>query len=156
MYPSKKNVTGHSFLKNIHSGKNFTYISRVKGKAIPLQAWTGPEGSRKLRLPDFVATAQDGGGLSALLLLLIYVRDWVDPRAIVRSEGFYVNEKSTDTSLDRTSDLSICNTEPQPLCYRGPPYFTCGVIKSPSVDGASGSYWLAREPLCWIGIHLAF
>jgi len=26
---------------------------RVKGKAIPLQAWTGPEGSRKLRIPDF-------------------------------------------------------------------------------------------------------
>jgi hypothetical protein len=25
----------------------------VKGKAISLQAWTGPEGSRKLRLPDF-------------------------------------------------------------------------------------------------------
>ena len=24
-----------------------------KGKAIPLQAWTGPEGSRRLRLPDF-------------------------------------------------------------------------------------------------------
>jgi len=22
------------------------------GKAIPLQAWTGPEGSRRLRLPD--------------------------------------------------------------------------------------------------------
>jgi hypothetical protein len=26
----------------------------VKGKAIPLQAWTGPEGSRRLRLPDFM------------------------------------------------------------------------------------------------------
>jgi hypothetical protein len=25
----------------------------VKGKAIPLQAWPGPEGSRRLRLPDF-------------------------------------------------------------------------------------------------------
>jgi len=25
----------------------------VKGKVIPLQAWTGPEESRKLRLPDF-------------------------------------------------------------------------------------------------------
>jgi hypothetical protein len=25
----------------------------VKGKAIPLQAWTVPKGSRKLRLPDF-------------------------------------------------------------------------------------------------------
>jgi hypothetical protein len=24
-----------------------------KGKAIPLQAWTGPEDSRRLRLPDF-------------------------------------------------------------------------------------------------------
>jgi hypothetical protein len=25
----------------------------VKGKAIPLQVLTGPEGSRRLRLPDF-------------------------------------------------------------------------------------------------------
>jgi hypothetical protein len=24
-----------------------------EGKAIPLQAWIGPEGSRRLRLPDF-------------------------------------------------------------------------------------------------------
>jgi hypothetical protein len=28
-------------------------INTVKGKAIPLQAWTGPEDSRRLRLPDF-------------------------------------------------------------------------------------------------------
>ena len=28
-----------------------------RGKAVPLQAWTDPEGSRKLRLPDFVTTA---------------------------------------------------------------------------------------------------
>jgi hypothetical protein len=26
---------------------------QLKGKAIPLKAWTGPEDSRKLRLPDF-------------------------------------------------------------------------------------------------------
>jgi len=26
---------------------------KVKGKAIPLQAWTGLEGSRRLRLSDF-------------------------------------------------------------------------------------------------------
>ena len=24
-----------------------------KGKGVPLQAWTDPEGSRRLRLPDF-------------------------------------------------------------------------------------------------------
>jgi hypothetical protein len=28
-------------------------IDSVKGKAIPLQPWTGPEGSRRLRLPNF-------------------------------------------------------------------------------------------------------
>ena len=33
----------------------------IKGKSVPLQASTGPEGSRKLRFPDFVKTAQDGG-----------------------------------------------------------------------------------------------
>ena len=38
----------------------------VKSKAVPLQAWSGPEGSRKLSFPDFVTTAQDGGRLSAL------------------------------------------------------------------------------------------
>jgi len=31
-----------------------------KGKAIPLQAWTGPEGSGRLRLPD-LKTAHEGG-----------------------------------------------------------------------------------------------
>jgi hypothetical protein len=40
--------------------------SKVKGKTLLLQAWNGPEGSRKLRFPDFVTTAQDGGRLSAL------------------------------------------------------------------------------------------
>ena len=28
-------------------------VGKDIGKAIPLQAWTGPEGSRSLRLPDF-------------------------------------------------------------------------------------------------------
>jgi len=28
-------------------------LSKSKGKAIPVQAWTGPEGSRRLRLPHF-------------------------------------------------------------------------------------------------------
>jgi hypothetical protein len=36
-------------------------IGKGKGKAVPLQAWSGPEVSRKLRFPDFMTTAQDGG-----------------------------------------------------------------------------------------------
>jgi hypothetical protein len=28
-------------------------VTQSGHKAIPLQAWTGPEGSRRLRLPDF-------------------------------------------------------------------------------------------------------
>ena len=35
------------------------YIHKGKGKAVPLQAWSGPEGSRKLRLPDCMTAAQD-------------------------------------------------------------------------------------------------
>jgi hypothetical protein len=45
----------YSFL--VHSGSVFSShacnLHQVKGKAIPLLAWTGPEGSRKLRLPNF-------------------------------------------------------------------------------------------------------
>ena len=32
----------------------------VVGETIPLQAWTGPQGSRRLRLPDF-QSAHEGG-----------------------------------------------------------------------------------------------
>ena len=59
-------------------------LGKGKGKADPLQAWSGPEGSRKLRFPDFMTTAQDGGKVVSLthrpplpqeiLLVLISVR----------------------------------------------------------------------------------
>ena len=38
-----------------------------KGKAVLLQARSGPEGSRKLRFPDFMTTAQDGGKVVSLM-----------------------------------------------------------------------------------------
>jgi hypothetical protein len=37
-----------------------------KGKAVPLQAWSGPEGSRKLRFPEYMIKAQDGGKVVGL------------------------------------------------------------------------------------------
>ena len=40
---------------------SYAYKGKGKGKAVPLQARSGPEGSRKLSFPDFVTTAQDCG-----------------------------------------------------------------------------------------------
>jgi len=34
--------------------------------AVPIQAWSGPKGSRKLRFLDYMATAQDGGKVVSL------------------------------------------------------------------------------------------
>jgi hypothetical protein len=60
------------------------HAKRLKNKSVPLQAWTGPEGSKKLRFPDFVTMARDGGKVVSLmhrpplpqeiLLVLISVR----------------------------------------------------------------------------------
>ena len=73
------------------------FVCKGKGKAVPLQAWTGPESSRKLMFQDFMTTAQDGGKVASLTdrpplpqkihLVLISVRGCVDPRTIVRPEG---------------------------------------------------------------------
>jgi hypothetical protein len=44
------------------------FHTKVKGKAkaVLLQAWSGPEGSRMLRFPYFMTTAQDGGKVVSL------------------------------------------------------------------------------------------
>ena len=47
----------------LHAGS----IVEVKGKAVLLQAWSGPEGSSKLRFPDFMTKAQDGGKVVSLM-----------------------------------------------------------------------------------------
>jgi hypothetical protein len=41
-------------------------LVKGKGKAVLLQAWSGPEGSRKLRFPDYMTTAQNGGNVVSL------------------------------------------------------------------------------------------
>jgi hypothetical protein len=50
----KQNLAGGCHCQfNISFGFTLKLHIKVKGKAIPLQAWTDPEGSRRLRLPDF-------------------------------------------------------------------------------------------------------
>ena len=38
----------------------------INGKAVPLQAWSVPEGSRKLMFPDFMTAVQDGDKVVSL------------------------------------------------------------------------------------------
>ena len=59
---------------HVTSGLNYKHFAlqykveyKVKDKAVPLQAWSGPEGSRKLKFPDFMTTAQDGGKVVSLM-----------------------------------------------------------------------------------------
>ena len=58
----------HEHLKYSARGPELLRSKIVKGKskAVPLQAWSDPEGSRKLRFPDFMTMAQDGGKVVSL------------------------------------------------------------------------------------------
>ena len=94
----------------------------VLGKGFPLQAWSSPEGSRKLRFPYFMTTAQEVGKVVSLTH-----RPHLPPGNIPgthfcwrlsRPQGHSAigrimsMKNSNDTVWDRTSDLSICSTAP--------------------------------------------
>jgi len=63
-----KNISAHSDIGQNGGRFKITELKSKegKGKAVPLQASSGPEGCRKLKLPDFVTTAQDGGKVVSL------------------------------------------------------------------------------------------
>ena len=58
----QKTVIGYV---NVNICRELIFVNK-KGKSVPLQAWSEPERSRKLRFPDFMTTAQDGGTVVSL------------------------------------------------------------------------------------------
>jgi len=86
-----------------------SFIHSGKGRAIHVR---GPEGSRGLRLMKVVRPSvlrTDRLYPQEIFLVLISVRVWVDPKAILRPEGLRQWHHR-----NRTRDLPACSSVPQP------------------------------------------
>ena len=76
-----------------------------KGKRVPLQAWSGAEGSRKLRLPNYVTTAQNGGKLVSLTH-----RPPLPPRKCSQYSFMLQAESAARPQCDRKYFMSMKNS----------------------------------------------
>jgi hypothetical protein len=135
MGPSKYEVE-FTFLSN-----DIKFLSlprlKVKGKPIPLQSWTSPEGSRRLRLPDFqtigtwiwcVCQPYAPGAFTPqeIFLVLISVRGRIDSSATVRPEGLFQWRIAMTPSGITTRDIPACGAVPQPTA----PPAACPQVKN--------------------------
>jgi hypothetical protein len=87
-------ILGADLKELINALSTFVFLR----KAVPLEAWRGPEGSRSYfsqiswqwhRMVVRLSALPSGRIYpQKILLVIISVRGWVDPRAIVRSEDF--------------------------------------------------------------------
>jgi hypothetical protein len=97
-------------------------LGKGKGKAGPLPAWGGPEGSRKLRFPDFVTTAQDGGKIVSLTHRpplppgntpgTHFCKRLSQPQGRSATGRIVSMKNSNNTILNRTRDLPVCSLVP--------------------------------------------
>ena len=65
LYPGQPALSSQ-LIKVSRSLRDVVNVMIKKGKAVPLQAWSSLEGSRKLRFPDLMTTAQDDGKVVSL------------------------------------------------------------------------------------------
>ena len=93
-----------------------------EGKAIPLQAWTGPEGYRRLGIPDFMTVgiwrwkgcqpyAPAAFTVQEIFLLLISFRGSVDPRTTVQPMSRAIKFPKTSSGIEPAT----CRLEAQCL-----------------------------------------
>ena len=91
-------------------------------KSVPLEAWSSPKGSRKLRFPDYMTTAHDGGKVVSLTHrpplppanapATYFSLRLSRPKVHGAIERIMSTKNSSDTIWDRTSDLPIYSTAP--------------------------------------------
>ena len=96
-----------------------------KGKAVPLQVWSGPECSRKLRFPYFMTTAQGDGKvispthrpslLSGNISGTRFCQRLSPPQGHSAAGTIKSMKISHDTTGNRTRDLPTCSAVPQTI-----------------------------------------
>jgi hypothetical protein len=107
--------------------------SLCKGTAIPLQAWTGPESCRRLRLPEFLDSRQMKViRLSAQSTGCIYPAGDIAathfcwrpsrPQGHSAAGGIMSMKNSNDTIGNRTRDPPTCNAMPYTNCATAYPH----------------------------------
>ena len=101
---------------------SFGETVKGKGKAVPLQAWSGPKGSRKLGFPDFMTMAQNGGKVVSLTHWpplppgntpgTHFCYKLSQPQGHSATGRIMPLKNSNDTIGNRTLDLPVCSVMP--------------------------------------------
>jgi len=86
------------------------FILNTKAKAVMLQAWSGPQVSRKLRFPDFMTMAQDGGKVVSLTH-----RPPLLSRNVPGTSFLLEGESSPGPQCDRKDFMSMKNSNDSSL-----------------------------------------
>jgi hypothetical protein len=108
----------------------FIMISVTESKAIPLQAWTGPKGPRRLKDPRF----QDNRHMKVVRLTVLrtgrlYPQEIFQVLISVRgclpqghsAAGRIISMKNSNGTVgNRSRDFPVCSTVHQPLRHRVP------------------------------------